>query len=302
MQNHTVVIEISVTSICFIFLTLSATKKIHPHHFLLALCQPTNYHMKYILNKSRELIMSMYRRFSDASISEKILDTMFLLAISVGTLFAIAYIFFTHAGMDGKPGLSVEDIRIAYYGSHQQTRLGAALNGPMAGNLPIPEKRKVIFKWIEHGQKRQEFEHNVAPILNKYCIMCHSAEAGLGLPRLTSYDEVKKLTQTDTGASIQNLVRVSHIHLFGISFILFLLGRLFLLCEMPVLIKRVTVAIPFLAMLIDILSWFATKAIPGFAYAVVIGGGLMLLSIGVQASVTLYQMWFYQSKDRSELS
>ena len=100
--------------------------------------------------------MPRYRRFSDASISEKILDTMFLIAIGIGTLFAIAYIFYTHAGQDGKPGLSVDDIRIAYYGSHQQTRLGAALNGPMAGNLPMPEKRKVIFDWIEHGQKRQE--------------------------------------------------------------------------------------------------------------------------------------------------
>jgi len=245
--------------------------------------------------------MPMYRRFSDASISEKILDTMFLIAISIGTLFAIAYIFFTHAGLDGKPGLSVDDIRIAYYGTQQQTRLGAALSGPMAGNLPIPEKRNIIFKWIANGQGRQEFDKNVAPILNKYCIMCHSAEAGLGLPHLTSFDDVKKLTQTDTGASIQSLVRVSHIHLFGISFILFFLGRLFILCEMPVLVKRITVAIPFLAMLVDIFSWFATKEFPGFAYAVVIGGGLMLTSIGIQSSVTLYQMWFYQSKKRSVL-
>lgn len=240
--------------------------------------------------------MSRYRRFSEASISEKILDTMFLIAIGFGTLFAIAYIFYTHAGLDGKPGLDVEDIRIAYYGSHQQTRLGAALNGPMAGNLPIAEKRKVIFDWIEHGQKRQPFEDKVAPILNKYCIMCHSEQAGLGLPHLTSYEAVKKLTKTDTGASIQSLVRVSHIHLFGISFILFFLGRLFLLCEMPVMVKRITVAIPFLAMLVDILSWFATREIPGFAYAVFIGGVLMLFSIGVQILVTLYQMWFYKSR------
>ncbi len=240
--------------------------------------------------------MPKYRRFSDASISEKVLNTMFLIAIGIGTLFAIAYIFFTHVGLDGKPGLSVNDIRIAYYGSHQQTRLGAALNGPMAGNLPIPEKRKVIFDWIEHGHKQQPFNDHVAPILNKYCIMCHSAEAGLGLPPLTSYDAVVKLTQTDTGASIQSLVRVSHIHLFGISLILFFLGRIFILCEMPVMVKRITVAIPFLAMLVDILSWFATKQMPGFAYAVVIGGGLMLLSIGIQIVVCLYQMWFYKPK------
>ncbi len=240
--------------------------------------------------------MPKYRRFSNASVSEKILDTVFLITIGIGTIFAVAYVYLTHEGLDGKPGLSAEDIRIAYYGSNQQTRLGAALHGPMAGNLPIAEKRKVIFDWLEHGHKQQEFKAVVAPILNKYCIMCHSREAGLGLPPLTSFADVSKLTKQDTGASILSLVRVSHIHLFGISFILFFLGRIFILCEMPVMVKRITVAIPFLAMLLDIFSWYATKFIPVFSYTVIIGGGLMILSIGVQIVVSIYQMWFYKPK------
>jgi hypothetical protein len=240
--------------------------------------------------------MPKYRRFSDASVSEKILDTIFLITIGIGTIFAVVYVYLTHEGLDGKPGLSAEDIRIAYYGTNQQTRLGAALHGPMAGNLPIAEKRKVIFDWLDHGHKQQEFEAKVAPILNKYCIMCHSEEAGLGLPPLTSFADVSKLTKQDTGASILSLVRVSHIHLFGISFILFFLGRIFILCEMPVMVKRTTVAIPFLAMLLDIFSWYATKFIPGFSYTVIIGGGLMTLSIGVQIVVSIYQMWLYKPK------
>jgi len=240
--------------------------------------------------------MPKYRRFSNASISEKILDTIFLITIGIGTLFAVAYLYMTHEGLDGKPGLSAEDIRIAYYGANQQTRLGAALHGPMAGNLPIAEKRKVIFDWLDHGHKQQEFEAKVAPILNKYCIMCHSEKAGLGLPPLTSFADVSKLTEEDTGASILSLVRVSHIHLFGISFILFFLGRVFILCEMPVMVKRITVAIPFLAMLLDIFSWYATKLIPAFSYTVIIGGGLMILSIGAQIMVSIYQMWLYKPR------
>lgn len=240
--------------------------------------------------------MPRYRRFSDASISEKILDSMFLITIGLGTLFAVVYVYFTHEGLDGKPGVSVDDIRIAYYGEHRQTRLGTALNGAMAGNLPSAEKKQEIIDWIEGGRDRQAFEDKVAPIFNTYCIMCHSAESGLGLPPLTSYEDVLKLTEVDTGASIQSLVRVSHIHLFGIAFILFLLGRIFILCEMPVMVKRITVAIPFLTMLVDILSWYATKIWPGFSWAVYIGGGLTIFSIGCQILVSLYQMWFYKPK------
>ena len=104
------------------------------------------------------------------------------------------------------------------------------------------------------------------------------------------------LTKVDEGASIESLVRVSHIHLFGIAFILFFVGRIFILCEMPVTIKRITVAIPFIAILLDILSWYATKAIPGFAYVVVIAGGLMGVSLSIQILVSLYQMWFIKVK------
>jgi hypothetical protein len=240
--------------------------------------------------------MPRYRRFQDASVSEKILDTMFLLTIGLGYLFAMGHLYFSHEGRDGEPGLSVEDVRIAYYGSHEQTRLGAALNGSMGGNLDSPAQKTVIFNWIEKGADMDEFNAKIAPIFNERCVMCHSEASGMGLPPLTSFEEVQALTKTDTGASIHSLVRVSHIHLFGIAFILFFIGRIFILCEMPVLVKRITVVIPFLAMLIDILSWYITKVYPGFAYVVVMTGALMGVSFSIQILVSMYQMWFYKPK------
>jgi hypothetical protein len=221
---------------------------------------------------------------------------MFLLTIGLGYLFALAHTYFSHEGRDGESGLSVQDVKIAYYGEHQQTRLGAALNGSMGGNLEYPEQKTIIFNWIEDGSNEATFNDKIAPILNENCITCHSAESDMELPPLTSYSEAIKLTTSDHGASIQSLVRVSHIHLFGIAFILFFVGRIFILCEMPVLIKRITVAIPFIAILLDILSWFATKTVPGFAYVVVTAGGLMGVSLSIQILVSLYQMWFYKPK------
>jgi hypothetical protein len=86
---------------------------------------------------------------------------------------------------------------------------------------------------------------------------------------------------------------VSHIHLFGIAFILFFIGKIFLLCDINVIVKRVAVAIPFVAMLLDVLSWFITKSIPSFAYIVVASGTLMGISMGMQILLSIYQMWFY---------
>jgi hypothetical protein len=240
--------------------------------------------------------MPHYRRFSDASLSEKILDTMFLITIGIGYIFAMINLVVTHQYHDKKPGLSVDDIRIAYYGTHQETRLGAAINGPMANMLNNDAQKNTIIEWINSGAKQDQFDKTIAPILNENCIKCHSAGGFMRSIPLTSYDDVVKLTTTDTGASIQSLVRVSHIHLFGIAFLMFFLGRIFILCEMPVMVKRITVAIPFITVLVDISSWYLTKLSPNFAYLVVAAGALMGISIMAQIIISLYQMWFYKPK------
>jgi len=240
--------------------------------------------------------MPRYRRFSDASVSEKILDSMFLITIGIGYCFALLNLYYTDQGRDGEPGLSVKDIQLAYYGSHNQTRLGAAINGPMEPNLPNPAAKQTILDWIERGAKETEYHERVEPILQENCIMCHSAESGLPIPHFDSYANVVKLTETDTGATIPALVRVSHIHLFGIAFILFFVGRIFVLCEIPVLLKRVTVAIPFVFLIGDIFSWYIAKLIPGFAYVIIANGALMGIAFGSQLVVSLYQMWLYKPK------
>lgn len=82
------------------------------------------------------------------------------------------------------------------------------------------------------------------------------------------------------GATIPTLVRVSHIHLFGIAFILFFIGKIFLLCDINVIVKRVAVVIPFAAI----------------AYVVIGSGALMGISMGLQILFSVYQMWFYSRK------
>lgn len=70
--------------------------------------------------------------------------------------------------------------------------------------------------------------------------------------------------------------------MFGIAFILYLVGKIFVLCDLPVWLKRVTIGIPFVSMLADILAWYLTRDHAGFAYLLVTSGALMGLSLGVQ--------------------
>ena len=231
-----------------------------------------------------------YLRFQDISCSEKILNSVFLLTIGIGYLMALLNMFYTHQGRDGKPGLSIEDIVIMYHGSNDQTRLGSAVSGIMLPNLKYKSDKDVILKWIHDGAEAAAYQDTIAPILNRDCVTCHTPSINPSLPDLTNFAGVSDVAHSG-GASVPVLVRVSHIHLFGIAFILFFIGRIFILCEINVYVKRITVVIPFLAMLLDILSWFLTKTVAGFAYVVVLSGALMGLSMGFQILMSLYQMW-----------
>ncbi len=245
--------------------------------------------------------MAHYRRFSEASVSEKLLDSMFLITIGIGYLFALLNLYYTDQGRDGEPGLSVQDVMLAYHGSHNQTRLGAAINGPMEPNLPNAAAKTTILDWIQHGATKEEFEAKVNPIMQANCVMCHSAASGIsGIPHFDSYEHVLALTATDTGATIPALVRVSHIHLFGIALLLFLLGRIFLLCELSPLFKRLVVATPFIFLLLDISSWYITKIIPQFAYVVIAAGAFVGITFAIQIFTSLYQMWLYKPNNKQE--
>lgn len=231
--------------------------------------------------------------FSALPMSTRMVYTMTLLVLGTGYLFAMLQVFFSHAGLDGNPkNISAQDIRIAYHGSETDTRLVAALKGPMAGMLPEPE-RAVIFKWVDSGAKPEAFESDVKPIVQARCLACHDG-SNPHIPLLTSFDEVSKVVARDTGATIPTLVRVSHIHLFGITFIFFIISSIFTHAYMrPLWLKCVIIVLPFLTILTDIFSWYLTKWIPGFAWFIIASGALMGISFTVQWVISMWQMWFY---------
>jgi hypothetical protein len=243
------------------------------------------------------MIKERYTRFKDISVSERILNTVFLLTIGLGYIAALANLYYTHQGRDSKAGLSINDVIVYYHGSDVQTRLGTAITGIMEPNLTIKSDKDVILKWIQAGADEPEYKENIAPILNRDCVICHTPSINPSLPDLNNYEGVSAVAHAG-GATTASLIRVSHIHLFGIAFILFFVGKIFLLCDINVYVKRIAVIIPFAAMLIDVLSWFITQSIPSFAYVVVASGALMGISMGMQVLVSVYQMWFF-SKDNN---
>lgn len=221
----------------------------------------------------------------------KALLTAFLLTLGLAYLFGLAYIFLVDIEPHQQMGMGlIESTITKYYGHRGNTKLEESLRGSMAEYVSGGEKDKIL-GWIRDGATEEGYVE-VKPILDAKCVNCHTPATGLPIVPLTDFAEVSEVTQVDLGIPIRRLVSVSHTHLFGISFIFLLSGAIFALSGINRLFKVIVVTLPFVAIWVDIGSWWFTKYEPAFAYTVIIGGLLMGLSLIVQILISIGEMWF----------
>ena len=233
----------------------------------------------------------MTRDLAACATGEKLLYTAFLLLMGIGYLMALAYLYTSHAGYDGKPGVSVEDIAYTYYGNRSGTRLEAAIRGSMAAYLQVEERHHIV-AWLKSGAPQSDYETRIKPIFAKNCLACHGAASGSKIPDLSNYAAMRELIQMDTGKSLETLAKLSHIHLFGIGLMLLGIGIIFQRAVLNPWLKYPLILLPFIAVLSDVLAWFLTKWDPVYAYTVVVAGAALGVAIAAQILISLYQMWF----------
>jgi hypothetical protein len=235
----------------------------------------------------------MFHHYSEMPYSQRVLFTSTLLVFGSAYLFALTLIWLTYAGRAGENPmmLSYQDIVVAYSGSGASSTLESALSGPMRTMLPSDEREHII-AWLHNGSTQPEFDSTVKPIIEKRCLICHNG-SNPHIPNLTSYDDVKKMTSQNTGTPVGELVRVSHIHLFGLTLVFFAMGLIFSHAYVrPVWLKCTVIALPYVAIVTDVSSWFLTKLYHPFAILVFAGGGLMAACFAFMWCVSMYQMWF----------
>lgn len=235
----------------------------------------------------------LYHHYSELPYSLRVLYTAALLTLGFGYLFALLNVYFTYAGRaGGNPWmLSYEDIVVAYSGSGTASRIEGALHGPMSTMLP-PDEMRVVIDWVHAGAGREEYDRTVKAIVDKRCMACHDG-SNPHIPNFSGYENIKKVTENDTGAKISTLVRVSHIHMFGVPFIFFIVGLMFSHAYVrPVWFKCSVIVLPFLSVLVDVSSWYMIKIYHPFAWVEIIAGMVMAACFAFMWLVTLYQLWF----------
>jgi len=231
----------------------------------------------------------------------KVLFTGYLTTVAIGYLFALIQILFTHGMADGKFGLSIDDIVYSYYGNRSGTVLENKLEGSMKGKATDQESFKII-QWVRDGAEEKEFtSQKIDKIVEAKCVMCHN-EGATSIPNFTEFENIKELTAEDDGATFSSLTRVSHIHLFGISFIFMFVGLIFSFSTTASShYKSIAIGMPYAFLIIDILSWWLTKLNPMFASLIMLAGGGMGISFAFMWLVSVKEMWFMNNSAANKL-
>jgi hypothetical protein len=118
---------------------------------------------------SDQPIHRLYRHFQELPVSMRVLFTGALLALGMGYMFAMIYVYTSDAGKDGNPALTVEDIVISYSGSSEGTKLESALQGPMSAMLSEGDLQAIL-QWIKNGATKAEYEAGIQSVVNQNCL------------------------------------------------------------------------------------------------------------------------------------
>ncbi len=256
-------------------------------------------------------------------VSLRITLTAFLAMLGVGYLFAVANVFAMHSGADGKPGLSLDDLRAAYSGltvtrdsgSVVPSRMLQMIEGSMRQYLADDEDYAALHGWLaagdgEAGLDAKRDGRTPRRVITLNCLRCHAVDSGkrigtiapFGPDQLTvDYAMIAKFTtatpQTSQATVLvgpqesAHLILVTHAHMLAIPIFTLIVAGLFWQTRLRAEVRSIVTPIPMLVLVLDFASWWLARVSPGFIYLIAAAGGVYGLAFGVQIIAIVIDLW-----------
>ncbi len=234
--------------------------------------------------------MSNILKFDRLPVSFRLLFLVTVLCLSVGFVFNLTQIWESHSGEGGIFGISAESIRMNYYGKRDSSILESKLKTTMSGFVTSEEKETIV-NWIRTGADEAIYDTEIRPVIERNCMVCHGTES---FSPLTNYKEIKNVTNINQGMGFKTLVRVSHIHLNGMTFLFFISG--FITCFARIgskklkWVKWLVIIAPMIAMFCDIMSWNLAREYENGVYIIIVSGMVMTAAFFTQMTISAYQI------------
>lgn len=186
---------------------------------------------------------------------------------------------------DENPGLTINDIVGAYHGVQTPSPLISALESGHPETIQESE-RAALIEWLRGDRVSQEYdnldlgENAPSEIIAVSCLDCHSrgasGEDAYPQVSLEYWDDIQRLAVSkDIQPAGPEIVATSqHVHAPMMAIVMITLGLLGVMTRFSNHLIGVIVFFASFGLLVDMAGWWITREVAGFAYAIVIGGGL----------------------------
>ena len=222
--------------------------------------------------------------------SSKIAVTAFLIIAGIGYLLGFANIVLSYSPVDQEPGMSIRDIQISFYGARDKTALEGSIDGTMKEYFSSEADYQATKNWLAEGATEEGFAE-IAPIFEVSCNICHSTDAEVAGVVTETYADLEPFLAQDTGKSISRLVSLSHTHVLATLPVVFLLVFIFSFTKFKENLKIGVVTLSFVAIILDVGTWWLAKLSAAAAPLVIVGGVSLAVSFALLVLLSLYEMW-----------
>ncbi|MCK6481574.1 MAG: hypothetical protein L6R43_15970, partial [Planctomycetes bacterium] len=228
----------------------------------------------------------------------RLLLTLFLAAAGAGYAVGMLNAFASHGNADGRPGLSVEDLRRTWHGRPGWTLLASKVDGgSMERHVPIPSEKRALLDWAAGGGHLDGFDAARA-VLDARCLRCHSpggqkGDAPFGASREAgaSHALVARFVEPDRGMGLARRATTTHAHLLGMGTLFAAIGAVFLLSDAGPRAKALLVAAAYGGLFLDIGSWWLAIPSAAFVWTALLGAAIAAAAVAAQITLSLRAMW-----------
>lgn len=265
---------------------------------------------------------------TEISSAWRVLLTTVVVFIACGYGAALLNIYAQNELIDGRPGLSVDDLILLYSGGEVRVEPGEAppsamlrmIQGSMRQYFSDDDHYELLLNWLQHGAAPESFsgDDDLTPetVLVLDCMGCHASDSSHSISRTAAfgptmfaadYEQVARFTtRVEPGQATayrpprgwRELAMSTHVHMLSVPVFVVLIAGLFLWATSEsdgwIATQRAWLgAAPLVLFLIDVACWWLAR-IPqvGWLFALAIGasGALFGLTFLTQIAVVLREL------------
>ena len=231
-------------------------------------------------------------RLESLNFSAKLGLSGFLITVILGALSAVTLIGLLYSQHNS--GFNIPDME-KVQSHYSDSALVSSMKGSMYEYVAEDGDIDVIAQWIAEGAKDDAFfKEEVLYIIEEDCQKCHSRKSQMtkaitSMP-FSSYDDIVKYTEG--GYSWTKMAKTAHIHLFGIAVFLVIVSLVMAFSSYAAWIKIVLISAGWIALWLDIASWWLAKFSNVFAYVISVAGGVEIGAVCAMSGLCLLNLWF----------